>query len=218
MATDEFLEQTYSARDQFVNGLGSADPDVLAPLINPSFMGGPMWPDLRQAWRVVRSSGTAIVLSDGLSDPFSDDDDPNVGFGIEIVAESPDAMPAQMRESWLFDLVYQVSQQCAAHGGVGDLIEELGMISLELPVSDALKDVATSDDGAGVLLGVASPNLPQTVTLPGGVVRLITAKLLWPSELEHAATHGKKGRENLAKKFAADGTHHQSSLSRRPVV
>jgi hypothetical protein len=60
MATDDFLEQTYAARDEFVNSLGVADPDVLAPLINPAFMGGPMWPDLRQAWRVVRTSGLPL--------------------------------------------------------------------------------------------------------------------------------------------------------------
>ena len=50
MADEAFLHATYEARDKFVKSLGVVSPDVLAPLINPSFMGGPMWPDLRQAW------------------------------------------------------------------------------------------------------------------------------------------------------------------------
>jgi hypothetical protein len=218
MASDEFLEKTYCARETFVTSLGAPDPDFLAPLINPAFMGGPMWPDLRQAWRVVRTASSTIVLSDGLSDPFSDDDPPNAGFGIEVLAESSDTMPPEIQGSWLFDLVYGVSQQCAHHGGVRELIEELGLVSLELPMSEALREVATDNDRAGVLLGVSSPGIPRTYELPGGDVLLVTAKLLWPSELAHAATHGTKGRQELAAKFAADGTHHRSSMSREPVI
>jgi hypothetical protein len=80
MADEAFLQATCEARDRFVSSLGVVNPDVLAPLINPSFMGGPMWPDLRQAWRVVRRGSNTIVLSDGLSDPFSDEPEPNAGL------------------------------------------------------------------------------------------------------------------------------------------
>jgi hypothetical protein len=93
MATEKFLKKTYEARDRFAGNLGAVDPDVLAPLINPTFMGGPTWPDLRQAWRVIRRGKNTIVMSDGLSDPFSDDDAPNVGFGLEVLGESADRMP-----------------------------------------------------------------------------------------------------------------------------
>ncbi len=132
MADEALLQATYEARDKFVKGLGVANPDVLAPLINPSFMGGPMWPDLRQAWRVVRRGPNTIVVSDGLSDPFSDEPEPNPGFGLEVLAETGDPMPEQMQASWLFDLVYQVSQQCASHGGVRDLIEKLGLLAARI--------------------------------------------------------------------------------------
>jgi hypothetical protein len=218
MADDAFLQATYAARDKFVNSLGVANPDFLAPLMNPSFMGGPMWPDLRQAWRVVRRGANTVVISDGLSDPFSDDPEPNTGFGLEILAETADSMPEDIQASWLFDLVYQVSQQCADHGGVRELIEDLGLLSLELPMSEVLEPVATANDTAGVLLGLAQPAMQTEFELPGGSVRLVTAKLLWPSELDYAASNGKAGRKELTKRFAADGTHHLSSMSRKAVI
>jgi hypothetical protein len=218
MADEAFLQATYEARDRFVNSLGVANPDVLAPLMNPSFMGGPIWPDLRQAWRVVRSGPYTIVMSDGLSDPFSDEAEPNIGFGLEVLAETPDAMPEPLQASWLFDLVYQVSQQCAGHGGVRELIDELGLLSLELPVSEGLQPAATSNNRVGVILGVATPGKQTEFTLPGGTVRVLTAKVLWPSELDYVVSNGEAGREELAKRFAADGTHHRSSMSRAAVI
>lgn len=218
MADEAFLQATYEARDEFVNSLGAAAPDVIAPLINPSFMGGPRWPDLRQAWRVIRRGANTIVVSDGLSDPFSDEPEPNAGFGIEVLAETADPMPEQLQARWLFNLVYQVSQQCAAHGGVRELIEELGLLSLELPMSEVLRPVATSNNRAGVLLGLAAPGMRTEFALPGGSVRVVTAKLLWPSELDYAASNGNAGRETLAQRFAADGTHHWSSMSRKAVI
>jgi hypothetical protein len=218
MADEAVLQETYQARDAFVQSLGKVDPYVLAPLINPALLGGPMWPDLRQAWRVVRRGDHIILVSDGLSDPFSDEADANSGFGVEVLAESADPLPEQLQRSWLFDLVYQVSQQCAAHGGVGDLITELGLISLELPMSEVLRPVATINNTAGVLLGVPAPGMPSQFALPGGSARVVTAKLLWPSELQYAASNGKAAREDLAKRFAADGTHHLSSMLRKRVI
>jgi hypothetical protein len=218
MADEALLQEIYAARDKFVSSLGAVNPDVLAPLINPSFMGGPMWPDLRQAWRVVRRGSNTIIISEGLSDPFSDEPQPSAGFGLEVLAETSDPMPEQLQASWLFDLVYQVSQQCAAHGGVRELIDELGLLSLELPMSEVLKAVATSNDRAGVLLGLAPPDMATEFALPGGSVRVVTAKLLWPSELDYAAAKGKAAREELAKRFGADRTHHRSSMTRKAVI
>ncbi len=218
MADESLLQATYEARNKFVRSLGVDYNEVLAPLINPSFLGGPMWPNLRQAWRVIGQGTNTILISDGLSDPFSDEPETNAGFGIEVLAETTDPMPEQLQVSWLFDLVYQVSQQCAAHGGVRDLIDEFGLVSLELPMSEVFQPVATSNNSAGVLLGLPAPGVQPEFALPGGSVRVVTAKLLWPSELEYAVSKGKGGREELAKRFAADRTHHRSSMSRKAVI
>jgi hypothetical protein len=131
-----------------------------------------------------------IVLSDRLSDPFSDEDEPNVGFGIEILAESLDEMPEQMQSSWLFDLVYQVSQQCAHHGGVAELIEELGLISLELPMSAAFTEVATPNERVGVLPGALPQALHDAVPASG---QCHDARGQEPSA-DHPTRHAPQGR------------------------
>lgn len=211
-------QPTYDARDAFASTLGEVSPDVLAPVINPEFMDGPPWPDLRQAWRVIRRPGSVIVISDGLSDPFDEEEDLNTGFGLEVIAETEDPLPDQIQDSWLFDLVYAVSQQCADHGGVAELVERLGTVSLELEATDALSPVATDDDQVGVLLGVTADSAPRYFEVPAGNVLVLTATLLFPSELDYLIEHGKAGRAELAKRLAKHNYHHKSSLRRKPLV
>jgi hypothetical protein len=85
-------------------------------------------------------------------------------------------------------------------------------------MSDVLQPVATENNRAGVLLGVSPPDVKTEFALPGGTVRVVTAKLLWPSELQYAAENGDSGREELARRFAADRTYHRSSMTRQAVV
>jgi hypothetical protein len=99
----QMLATACAARDAFYATLGTADADVLAPLVNPAFMGGPRWPSLRQAWRVIRRADTILIASDGLSDPFEDDDDVFVPRGhlLEVCIEAPlaafDGQPCRHR-------------------------------------------------------------------------------------------------------------------------
>lgn len=210
--------EMYAARDQFARSLGEVDPDVLVPLINPEFMGGPVWPDMRQAWRVIRRPNSTMILSDGLSDPFPEVAEPHAGFGLEVLVESTDALPQELQASWLFDLAFQVSQQCADHGGIRDLVERSGVASLELPLNHDQPGMLNDNRMAGVLLGLAPPDLPQEFTTPGGSVRIVTAKLLWLSELQSIITGGKVARSELATRFQKDGSYHRSSSLRKPVV
>jgi hypothetical protein len=218
MGDDAVLEQTHESRDRYVSSIGIVNPNVLAPLINPALTGGPMWPDMRQAWRVIRRGKSTIFMSDGLSDPFSDIDAPNAGFGLEVLGETGDVLGEQVQNSWLFDLVYQASQQCAAHGSVRALLDDLGLVSMELPASGELLSLATPEGRVGVLLGIPAQDFRCEFDVPGGSVKVVTAKLLWPTELTHAVSRGAAGREELAQRFAIDGTHHRSSLTRKPVV
>lgn len=211
---DELCQAIYAARETFAKSLGEVDGDVLTPLINPSFMGGPQWPDLRQAWRVIRRGTSTLIMSDGLSDPFPEVAEPNHGFALEILAETPDALPAELNGSWLFDLVYQVSQQAAHHGGFRGLIDRHSVGCLELPGSESLHPFIASSGRVGVLLGTMPAGRPNGFDTPGGFVLIVTAKLLWPSELAFAAAGGKSAREELAQRFVADGTLHTSSTHR----
>ena len=53
-ATFELLTKTWGR-------WGAVDSDVLTHLVNPAFMGGPKWPALRQAYRVVRRPDAILV-------------------------------------------------------------------------------------------------------------------------------------------------------------
>ena len=218
MSYENFLQESDAAREEYWRSLGNVTDDVLAPLVNPAFMGGPEWPGLREAWRVVQRPESTLIVSDGLSAPFSDVDEDNVGFGVEVVAETCDALPGELASSWLFELVYEVSQQCADHGGIAELIEEHGLLSLELPASAVLSPMATQDNSVGVLLGVEAPTIPKQFLQSAGPVRVVTVKLLCPSELDFVVKEGRSGREELVRRFRDSGEHHLCSLKRASIV
>lgn len=216
--SEEFLLQTFQAREAYLRRMGAVDELLLAPLINPAFMGGPAWPSLRQSWRTVRNKRRTIIISDGLSDPFEDEVEPNVGFGIEVLGETSDSLPDQVQASWLFTVVYAVSQQAAAHGGFRSLIDELGVLSMEIKAPTELQSLANENDTLGLLLGLQSPNLPLEWELPAGLVKVVTVKVLHPAELAYAVEQEAAGRTHLREQFSAAGSYHLSWLSRPSAV
>jgi hypothetical protein len=216
---EELLARTYEARDGYCRQLGEVEPDVFAPLMNSAFRGGPRWPDLRQAFRVIRHGDSTIVVSDGLSDPFDDQEEPNVGFGLEVVGETTDPMPpGTVQNDWLFWTVYDVAQQVAGHGGVRDLIDELGVLSMEILARFGPEELVTPEGRLGLLLGLRPPEWPAEWQLPAGTVKILTVKVLHPSELAVAVEQEAAGRHRLQELFAADGSYHVSSTTRPAVV
>lgn len=133
---DDRLQQHYDARDRHVRKLGTPDPDPRT-LLNPGLTGGPWWPGLRESWRRVRRGPCTLVVSDGLSDPYDDDDTPNVGLGVEVLVATPDPVPDPVQASWLFTLAYDISQQAADSGAFRELRDELGLFSMELYADEA---------------------------------------------------------------------------------
>jgi hypothetical protein len=209
--SQERLEATCSAREAYFQKLGEVSSDVWFHLINPTFMGGPSWPALRQGWRSIRQGKHTIITSDGLSDPFDDDLTPNIGFGIEILGED-------LRASWLFHLVYQVSQNAANHGGFRQTIEKYKIFTMEIASDGYMDDHQNEQGRVGLLLGLSDPELPVEAELPGGILRVISAKLLTVPELAYVAEHKQKGREHLCSLFEGDGSYHRSSLKRNSVI
>ena len=217
------LAAACAARDAFYATLGTVDADVLAPLLNPAFMGGPRWPSLRQAWRVIRRADTILIASDGLSDPFEDDDDVFVPRGhlLEVCIEAPlaafdgDAVQA----SWLFDAIYQVSQNVADHGSIDLLVQRHGSVSMVLDVRDAPPGLEDDDEQVGVLLAQGAGGLPPSFATPYGAVLLLTATVLQPAELAHigGADDKAQARRDLAAALAASPTGHLS-VAARPAV
>lgn len=212
------LEEVAAAREGVLSQLGDLDADVYAPLMNPTFMGGPQWPSLRQAWRVVRRKNSTIIVSDGLSDPFEEEKIP-LGFKVEVCAEASELFD-EVHHSWLFSLVYQVSQLVAHHGNVYGLLENYKSLSTVVHV-EGIPEQFESDDGrVGVILGFPAPDLPYEFKLNDGNVRLLVIKLLWPSELKfiEGASDLEAGRNDLIKLLQATPEAHISSLNRKAVV
>ena len=220
----QMLATACAARDAFYASLGAMDADVLAPLLNPAFMGGPRWPSLRQAWRVIRRADSIIIASDGLSDPFEDDDDVFVPRGhlLEVCIEAPlsafDGDPVQA--AWLFDVIYQVSQNVADHGSIDLLLQRHGSVSMVLDVQHAPAGLEDENEQVGVLLAQGTATLPPSFDTPYGEVMLLAATVLQPAELAHIGEAADKAqsRRDLAAALAASPTGHWSVAARQSVI
>ena len=216
--SEERLQATFTARETFFRTLGTMGTDVWSPLINPTFMGGPSWPALRQGWRDTHRGRNTLIVSDGLSDPFDDQQEPNIGFGVEILAESPDELGDDIRASWLFHLVYQVSQNAANYGGFREVVEQYNVFTMEIDSEGLIPNHENAEGRVGLLLGFGAPDLSIETPLPGGTLRLIPVKLLTLPELEYVAEKKQQGREHLCSCFATDRSYHLSSLNRKSAV
>lgn len=218
----DVLQRTCSARDAFWAAWGESDPDVLAPLVNPAFVGGPRWPNLRQALATVRRGSLTLLASDGLSDPFDDEDPPTQqGFGLEVFAVTKDEVPPPLPGTWLCGLVWQVCLNAADSGRFRALIDQYGVIVTELYDVAVPASWKNAEGRVGVMLGLsdaAASAVPPEIVLPLERVRAVNVKLLTLAELEFAAKHRAEGRAELARRFQAAPGAQRSSLSRPSVV
>jgi hypothetical protein len=93
-----------------------------------------------------------------------------------------------------------------------------GLISMELSGKGMPQRLVTQEGRVGVLLGMEPSALPRSFTMPSGEVRLVTVKALLPTELAYLLEHGKKGRDELLRRFDQAGQGHLSRIGRRSVV
>lgn len=209
----QILEESFAAREKMWQSVGTVHPDLLSFLINPSFMGAPAWPAMRQSFRRIQREETTIIASDGLSDPFDDETPPTInGLRLEVFIEAE--TQEGMERGWPFQLVYQVAQLAAGRGDLVDLINEYGVISTELyDVTGLPPHYLNEAGGVGVLIGVPAPGIPESVALPLSNIRLISATLLTPEELHSIVVEGPEAREALVQKFRKQGTHHISRIT-----
>ncbi len=228
---EEHFKKSCDLRDAFWNQVGTSDKDVIAPVINPAFTGGPRWPGLRQAFKIVRCKSTTIIASDGLSDPYDqEDDDPpeecSNGLGLEFYSETPGNLEDIM-QSWQFALVYSVSQNAAHAGNYRTLIDDLGYVTTELydiPVPNEFKN---AEGRVGVFLGVPGKlglTGKDEVILSLETIKIVNVKLLTLRELNFLVKSGAEGRKKLADLFSKEGIFDKTSnatisdLSRKSVV
>lgn len=210
---DTRVRAACAARREAYGQLGIVASDVLAPLLGPALLGGSRWPT-RPAWRVVERDGRTAIASDALSDPW--DDEFGVGFGLEFWIEADEPI-AVVAGSWLLAAITDVSYTAAGHGGVRNLIDELGTLSIEIGGRVFPPALRNEHGRVGVLLGVPS-DLPQWLTMPEGRARLVPITVLTAAELAHIVARGDAGRVQIARKLAAAPAGMRSSLTRPSVV
>lgn len=229
------LDQTQSAMDRHWASVGQVEDDVIAYMIPPGLQGGPDWPTVRQAYRVVRRPDTVIISTDGMSDPYMDDDGEN-GFGMEVFIETAD-IPAELsgapgdvaslKHSWAFELLEHAAGLVASNGGFRDRLDSVGSISSECSGVSGSHSVGaqvparfvTGDDSVGLLLGGPEPDFPSLVTdTPMRSVRLVPLVVLTAAELEFVRAGGPEARRELANRLAARPRGHLSDLKRESVV
>jgi hypothetical protein len=215
---ERLIDATAKARLAYFRTLGEPDADVWFPIVNPAFQGGPAWPT-RPAWQRIRSGDQTIIASSGLTDPIGDAEGPNVGFAVETAVATSDALPSDLRPTWLLELAQSISNQASADGRFHLRHAKFGVFLFGLRgASEEFDGWIDETDTMGFLVGLPIPNASTAIALPAGTATLLTAKLLRPAEYAYVARHGLEGAQYLAERFHQDGTHHLSSLARASVV
>jgi hypothetical protein len=208
----ERYKQTDTAREAFWRTLGRLDEELLIPIV-----AGGSWPARRQAWRLVhRPGGSSLLVTDGLSDFYVDREEPSVGFGLELALETDEPL-GRVDQSWQQRLLERVGDEVAAHERVRERLK-VGMMSMEVSGKDMPPELVTAEGRVAVLLGIEAGTLPRSFDMPAGAVRLVTLQVLLPGELEYLLKQGKRGQEELVRRFMASGQQHRVSARRRPVV
>ena len=219
--TDQILRDGFDRRGAAWARWGQVESDVLAHMINPTFMGGPRWPAMRQSFRVARAGSSVLVASDGLSDPYDEGEGPGDvnGIGVECFAVTSDPIDT-LPGSWFFDMVWQISQFAAGRPDIPDLLDELSFLTTELynvGIPEESRDrFINQEERVGVFLGLSDLPIPSSIEGPLSTIRLVNTKLLTLDELAFVIDGGDHARHALAKRFVAPRL--ESSLARESAV
>jgi len=221
---EQYLEKTYEARDSYYESVGKPDSDVLGQAIPGEWQGEAAWPTIRKAYRVIRRSHSVIIATDGLADPFEDDDDSTgaSGFDLELYIEAEDlATDANVLDGgnvWALELLIHAADEAAGRGAFREWIEKYGCVSMALPGHDLPERWLDQDGNAAILFNVPSPDIPSEMPLPLGRALMVPITLILPDELQLIIEHKAEGRERLRDLLVSSGNWHRIRLNRPSVV
>lgn len=206
----------------FWQSIGELETDLLSYIVNPQFLGAPSWPNTRQAFAVIRTETSLIIASDGLSDPFvgSSVIDQS-GYGIEVFIEIEGLQDVKFDEIISqpeFSVIEMVARNVAGHGGIAKLIDEIGILSMSLPLDCNFEDDWVDNEGQlGVLLGMNSSSRSKRLELPFGTVRILAVTPLRPDEIQ-AVARSTEARNKVAASLSQSATEHRFCRNRASVV
>lgn len=215
-------DATLLARDVYWAQFGDSDEAFLAPGNPPDAAHMPDWPTAQPKFRIVRTENSLIVASDGLSDPFDCFKGPadKNGYEQEVFIEVPGlqaATPDLIQGSWVFRAVAYAAQLIAHNGGIHDLLEQHGCMSLDVPSDCAPRDWIVSGvaEPAGALLDVPMPRGRNVIAdTPLSNVHVVPLTLIFPEELEDCVVGGPKERAALVNDLLTTGQGHKTDTRR----
>lgn len=238
-------EQVYDSRDeqyyQLLEQKGYKKSELVrTKLINPAFLGGPRWPDLRQSHvsLINKELGQVIIVSDGLSDPFPQDelevaelpdDFENTGFGYEVFLEGrfqdinrfigPEWV--YQWEAHLVDYLSQVLANQVQICLISLLNKNNGVMSIEVNKEhiSGIPEELLLDGELGVLL-MLGEYLPK-VKLVTGIVHYVAIKVLSVDQFKtlKECKFSDNGRETLLEKFIKTKEYHlNNGLDHNPCL
>lgn len=175
---------------------------------------GPDWPS-GASWLATRHGSNACVVSDGLSDPWVERTQPDIGLGLEVFVESPDvALPEQsalsaLADTWLFPMIAEVSHTLAKYPRLCNKLVNGEPLSLQFNIEHI-------KDGRGLVGAMLHQprGMQAQLALNGGTAQLIAATLLTAQELAYLRGKHDQGRRQLLERLYAEGIGYRSLVDR----
>jgi len=212
------LDKKFNLRKEFWEKVGSLSPDVLTPLINPAFAGQPIWPNFSERFLIIKADKTLIIASDGLSDDFRNNPEPNDGLGIELYVETdaPEIvnMPIdQLKSSWFFQLLKQAVLNALESNAYQNAAFKYKTFSSEFYDVNVPKNFLNEQNRVGVLIGMESEKVPSKLSYENSEILMLSVTLLNLEDLNHIVQNGSVGREEITKKLIASGKKNLSRMN-----
>lgn len=224
MNYEEHFKNSCENRENYWKGIGKLFPDVVGNMINPSFMGGPRWPSLRQAHIGVQINNGTIIATDGLSDPYDDyDKNPENqsynGIGIELytIAESKYNNIQEIIDSWEFKILRQVSNMAASNPNISYTLNDYKYISSTVGGIELPNDFLGENGEVGILLGLKTNEVLDKIKLSIEEISLVNVAILTKKELDYIMQNGAKGRVEIAEKLT-EKDYYRLSKDRESVI
>lgn len=210
------LQQAENHRHTGLRKIADGELFSLTSMMGP-INDGPQWPS-DAAWLAMSINGNAVIVSDGLSDPWVEPDRPATGLGLEVFVESPDVLlsaqaPLQIADSWMFPMIAEISHTLASYPNLVTKLINNEPLALRFNIEHI-------KDGRGLVGALlhTPPEFTSGINTLLGEVKLVAATLLTGDELHWLAGKKLAGRRELLNKLYREGVGRQSITTRPSVI
>ncbi len=218
-AFDGALTESIRARWVFWQELGDLAPELIAPQVNSIYKNIPAWPSDRLAFLTIEREGSTVLATDGLSDPFHDNHQGNQGFGLEFFMDIAERPMSEQSRNIAVETLMTVAYNTVARGGMEDLLDEFGVISMEIPESDLPATHLTADGSACILMGAPKADFDTLyIDGPMGDIALISLTLLTGRETNLIRKFGASARADIAQNLLEAGIGHRTIVGRPSII